>query len=309
MNGRLGARTIAVVAAVVVAVVVVAVVVVLGRRDDGRNAVGAPQSVATVRVNVTPRVHAFGEQIVAEVVGVFDREYVVPGSIQVNARFDPYQFVSPLETDTDEIGRLLRVRYRYTLDCLSEECTPTEGAAASAIELPPGRIAYRYRGTAGRAGQTIRWPLLRVTSRLSAPALEAGRWRADPRIVPAASYSVSPGVLAGVLLTGSILLLLLAGAIGWRLIAPRVQVAAGPEVDTRPPLERALELARAASQNGSAPDRRKALERLARELGGVGLGDLADRARTLAWSPAGPSPDAVEQLARDARAAHEGTPA
>ena len=307
MTGRFGARTTAVVAAAVVALVVVAVVVVLGRRDDGRNAVGAPRSVATVRVNITPRVHAFGERIVAEVVAVFDRDYVVPASIQINARFDPYEFAAPLETDTAEFGRLLRVRYRYTLDCLSEECTPSEDTPA--VELPPGRIAYRYRGTAGRAGQTIRWPLVRATSRVSTAELERARWRADPRIVPAASYSTSPGVLAGVLLTASVLLLLLGGAIGWRLIAPRVRVAAEPEADTRPPLERALELARLASRNGSAPDRRKALERLARELGGVGLGDLAERARTLAWSPAGPSPDAVDQLARDARAAHEGTPA
>jgi hypothetical protein len=98
-----------------------------------------------------------------------------------------------------------------------------------------------------------------------------------------------------------------AGAIVYRPLAARRRAAVEVEVDTRPPLERALELARLASQNGGTPERRKALERVARELVGLGLPDLAARARTIAWSPAGPSADAVEQIARDARAATGGT--
>ena len=304
MIGRLGGRTVAVAAAAGVALVVIVAVLLLGRRDDDGSAAPPPRTVASVRVDVTPRVHAFGDRIVAEVVAVVDRELVVPASIQVTARFDPYELAAPIESETAETGRLLRVRYRYTIDCLSEECTPSE--TTPVIEFPTGRVAYRYRGTSGRAGQPIRWPLVTVTSRVGRAELESARWRADPKLVPDASYRTSPGVLAGVLLAASLALLLLAGTIGWRLFGPRVRVAAEAEADTRPPLERALELARLASQNGSTPDRRKALERLARELGGVGLRDLADRARTLAWSPAGPSADAVEQLTRDARAAHEG---
>ncbi len=50
------------------------------------------------------------------------------------------------------------------------------------------------------------------------------------------------------------------------------------------PLERALDLALRAD-GGDSPDRRRALERVARELGSAGRSDLADEARALAWYP------------------------
>ncbi len=110
--------------------------------------------------------------------------------------------------------------------------------------------------------------------------------------------------LAAALLVGA---LALAGGAVWlgrRLWhVPPVLEAATPR-DERPPLERALELALAESGNGaSAPDRRRALERVARELDAVGLDDLADEARELAWSPRASSPDEVESLARRAQGA------
>jgi hypothetical protein len=303
---RLSPSTVAGLAALAVVAIVSVAVLVLARGGDSASTVRAPSTVASVRVDITPQVHAFGDRIVAEVVAVVDRELVVPASIQVLPRFDPYELAAPIETDTTEIGRLLRLRYRFTIECLSEECTPTE--AIPAFEFPPGRVTYRYRGTAGAARQVLRWPLVKVGSRVSDAELEGARWRADPRIVPAASYIIGPGALATLLLAAALGLVLGAGAIAWRLLGPRVKAAPEAAVDTRPPLERALALARVASQNGSTPERRKALERVARELVGAGLPDLAARARTLAWTPAGPSADAVEQLARDADAAN-GRPA
>ena len=71
-------------------------------------------------------------------------------------------------------------------------------------------------------------------------------------------------------------------------------------MDARPPLVRALDAARLASLNGAVPERRRALERVARELTALGETELAARARTLAWSPDGASRQAVEDLARDA---------
>jgi hypothetical protein len=73
--------------------------------------------------------------------------------------------------------------------------------------------------------------------------------------------------------------------------------------ERRSPLERAVELAEQHSQDGSTPEQRKALERLARELGHVGHGDLAGRARRLAWSPAAPDRSDVHALTADVRAA------
>ena len=303
MNDRLGLRPLAL-AAVAVAVAVAAVLF-LARRDGESPPLREPRSIATVRNKLTPRTPAFGDRMMAEVVVVVDRELVVPGSIQVNARFDPYELAGPVERDAAEIGRLLRVRYRYTLDCLSEACTPS--ADTPVIELPRARVAYRYSGTAGRAGQNVRWPPLRVAPRVGPAELEAALWRADTRAVSAASYRISPGILAAILIGTSIALVLVAGAIVYRLLGAHRRAVAEVEVDARPPLDRALELARLASRNGGTPERRKALERVARELVGLGLPDLADRARTIAWSPAGPSAEAVEQLERDARSATGGT--
>ena len=69
----------------------------------------------------------------------------------------------------------------------------------------------------------------------------------------------------------------------------------------RPPLARALDLARADLGNGAAaPDRRRALERVARELSTLGRDDLADEARSLAWSPRACTPEEIETFARRA---------
>jgi hypothetical protein len=92
----------------------------------------------------------------------------------------------------------------------------------------------------------------------------------------------------------------------WALgLRPRRAGAAVAAVEDVPPLERALALAREASVNGSGADGRKALERLARELGRAGLEELGGRARRLAWSPAAPTAAAVEELAGAVRAALE----
>ena len=67
----------------------------------------------------------------------------------------------------------------------------------------------------------------------------------------------------------------------------------------RPPLERALELARAELGNGVGPaERRRALERVARELEVLGYEALADDARALAWSPHVSTGEDVESFAR-----------
>jgi hypothetical protein len=66
-------------------------------------------------------------------------------------------------------------------------------------------------------------------------------------------------------------------------------------------IERALELALASSVNGGTPEQRRALERLARELGAEGMEALTERARRLAWSPAPPARVEVEALADDVR--------
>ena len=304
MTDRLALRPLGLAALLVGAVV--AGFLLLARGGDGTKPIRAPQNVAVVRGELSPRSPAFGDRLVADIAAVVDTDLVVPASIQVSARFDPYEQAAPLEVDVAESGRLLRVRYRFTLECLSEACTPS--AETQVLELPPSRLIYRYRGSRGPAAQTIRWAPLRVTPRVEDADLRAARWRADPTALTAPSYRISPVLVASVLVAAALGLLLAAGALGRSALGTRTAGAVEVEADTRPPLERALERAHLTSLNGSVPERRKAVERVARELAGVGLRDLADRARTIAWSPGGPTPDAVAQLDRDARAATGGTP-
>jgi hypothetical protein len=112
------------------------------------------------------------------------------------------------------------------------------------------------------------------------------------------------------LLAGTAAFAFLGLGLAWRLTrtrAPAVIEEGEPDVPTLAPLERALELARDASRNGDPPERRRALERVARELGGRGLAELADRARALAWASGAADPAAIEALARDAHAANGGS--
>jgi hypothetical protein len=92
----------------------------------------------------------------------------------------------------------------------------------------------------------------------------------------------------------------LAGSLGRRR-----HTAADEESSARlTPLERALQLARDASRNGSG-DPRRALERVARELAADGKPALAGRARTLAWSPHQASTEQIDELARGVAEATE----
>jgi hypothetical protein len=63
------------------------------------------------------------------------------------------------------------------------------------------------------------------------------------------------------------------------------------------PVERALRLAEHAAANGEVEEERKALERLSVELARSGHGELADRARSLAWSEHEPQSDGLSSLA------------
>ena len=140
-------------------------------------------------------------------------------------------------------------------------------------------------------------------------SLAPERWRADAATLPAVSFSRSPGTLAAGLVVASALLALLGVWLIWRLL--RQEEVEAVDEDEAPearatPLERALQLAREASLDGDSPERRKAFERVARELGARGLGDLADRARALAWSSGTPSAVVVDELEREALAATTG---
>ena len=303
-------RRLAVPLALVVALAVTAggIAYVLDARTAGQEDIRPPrQSLTLVSSSIRPSVHEFGEPVVAELVLVADTEVVRPETVRVDPDFTPYEAAGPGQVERIEAGKSVRWRYRYPLRCLREGCAPIGDRRT--FEFPLTAVAYRFQLSPGPANLLVEWPSFEVTARVPDAALAARAWRADVTAVPEPSYRSSPGVLAAALLGGTAGFALLGVGLAWRLSRWRELVAieaAQEQEPTLAPLERALELARQASRDGDPPDRRRALERVARELGSRGLPDLADRARALAWASGAADPAAIDELARDARAADGG---
>jgi hypothetical protein len=253
----------------------------------------------SVRTSISPRSAGFGDPLVAVVDLLFDRRRVDPRtkSIRIDAPFEPYEQVgSPVVLRTS-VGSLVRLRYRYLIDCLGPRCVAS--GERREFDLPPVRVFYNLKEIRSRANDSADWPPIEVGSRVSEFAVAGARWRAslDP---PIASYRISPGMLGFLLAAAAALLVVAAGGLGYKLLAPTAEpelVPTGPEA---PPLERALAGVRGAFSNGAVAEQRKALEALARELGRVEREDLAVRARRLAWSPGRPPAAEVERLAKEA---------
>ena len=277
--------------------------------DGDQGAGGArPSAILSATADVQPRVHAFADPVLAQVTVLVDRTFVDPESLRIEPRFDPYEPTGPIRQEVTESGASGRVVFSIPLICLREGCEPTE--SAQVLNIRSGHVLYRYRndGRAGQADYSFGWPTVEVIGRVAAPEVEQRRWRADLTTLPAVSWRIEPGALAAGLLAGSLALALLAALGAWGLVAPRREPAAALVEVERSPLERALELARSASRNGDAPQRRKALERVARELGTLDLGELAEHARRLAWSPSDATSSDVDALAREVGAEAKGEP-
>ena len=208
-----------------------------------------------------------------------------------------------------ESGDLVHLRYTYRLLCLDRRCAT--GSPRTDVALPPLRVFYSLADIRQRANDSAQWPTVSVASQLARADLQQARWRAN-RDLPAVSYAIAPGTLAVLLAVAGVLALLGAATVGAPLVA---RERAAPEWDGAaaedglPPLEHALATVRRVFDSGEVPDRRRALERLSRELGRAGEPHLAERARGLAWSPEPPSPDEVETLAADVSAANGSGPA
>lgn len=295
--------------AAVIAVQVAAAVLVglairelwLAARGEG-DAVGRPARAVAVAATVEPDVVAFGTPVVATADVIVDSTVVDPKSISLQADFTPYEVAGKPTVERHVEGQTAHVVFRYTLRCLREGCEPA--GARGVAEFQSGLVRYRFNGNPGAGRDVVDWPRVIVASRVAAPDVEAINWRASRSELPAVTRRFDPTWLVLALLVAA--LALAGGAVWlgrrlWHVPPAPVETAAR---DERPPLERALELARADSGNGAAaPERRTALERVARELDVLGLRELADEARTLAWSPRSATADEVEGLARRAEAA------
>jgi hypothetical protein len=277
--------------------------------DDRRSAAPVRGRTMTISTSVEPRVQMFGDPITARVDLLFDRRRVLPAAskIRIEAPFRPYEILDGPKLDRSESGDLVHLRYAYRLVCLDRRCTA--GGARTDVQLPPVRVSYSLADIRQRANDSAQWPTVGVASQLARADLQQARWRAD-RDLPAVSYSIAPGTLGLLLAAASLLALLGAAAVGAPLLSrERTSPHEAVAEDGLPPLDRALATVRRVFDAGEVPDRRRALEGLSRELVVAGEPELAARARGLAWSPAPPSPDDVDVLADDVRAANGSRPA
>jgi len=289
--------------AVVIAVAAVAALAVglgLGQfwlAREGESATARPKELVSVTTSLSPTAHAFGDPVQARADVIVDTREIGLDSVSLQPNFGPYEALGPPQVTREQFGDLGRVRYTYGLVCLKEGCD-TAGARGVS-DFPSGRLRYRFRDRPGNAFESFDWPLLEVSSRVASSDVEEIRWRSDATSLVSATYRVAPLAAALVLLVAAIGCGIAAVLIARRLWWPeRIdEAAAADAADTRSPLEQAFDVARQSSDGVGAPERRRALERVARELGADGRTDLAGEARALAWSPAPSTSAQVESLA------------
>jgi hypothetical protein len=295
------------------AVAVVGALLVAGCGGDERALLPNGRALAFTR-SLAPSLHLFGDPVTAQVELLVDRRLLDPDRLSLEADFKPYELVGASTLDRRDDGPYTRIRYRARLRCLTQECIPgvlasTAGTQESGrgerttFRFAPGRILYK-EPNAQRPEQLlfVNWPALVSVSRIN--EVQAGAafpFRASTSPLPRLTARVSPiGLAIGLVLLGLGLIVWPA----WLLVrwwrrrrpAPELPVATPPS-----PLESALALVEWSCEQPDSVHRREALERLAAVLSDESANGLVADARTLAWSPATPTPDAASDVLRRVR--------
>jgi hypothetical protein len=262
---------------------------------------------------LTPQVHLFGDTITARLAVVADTKWVDPERLRVSAGFEPYKVVRTPQRTSNSVGRFQQVTWTWTLRCITTECVPRVPPSERFHIFRFRTIHIEYVGLNGKPAYGIdaTWPRVEVVSQVSpgvAKFLQKTNhlnWRFHIAPVASPTYRVSPNVLFWLAFGAGIVLLLVAAAFGWRwyrLVRPRKTY--GPGEATGTPLERALAVLAWAHARGDETLERKALERVAGELGVETVTDIDELSRTareLAWSSRTPEDDEVETFSERAR--------
>jgi hypothetical protein len=273
--------------------------------------------------SITPRVHLFGDGVLARIDVVVDRERYDPDRIRVAANFEPYEREGEVVRKERDLGRYAHLRYEFTLRCVVHECLeevggiPPQGLSGGIPTAPGGhsgfgerksttlkaaRVLYDDPEKGTQRVRNVHWPELQSVSRLNyADTSVTGigfPFEASVTPLHEATTRASPALLGAGFLLGAVALLGIAAALVASLLRrePAVSVEAAPELS---PLERALQLVEWARERPE-PERREALEVLAVELD-PSAAELSRVVRRLAWSLAVPAAEAIDDIIESAR--------
>jgi len=279
------------------------------------------------RGTLTPEVQLFAEPVVAKVDVIVDRERFDPDRVRITGDLKPYEREGDVVRERRDLGRYTHLHFELTFRCLTYDCLPEVGGGPpeplpggipppvgsqgggfgerKTIEMGRTRVVYDDQEGTTRTIDAVDWRPLQSVSRLNFGRTDVTGigfpFEASVTPLPAVSYRVTPGVLATGFLLAALALLALPAVLVARVLRrePEVVEESAPDLT---PLERALALVEWA-RDRSVEERREALEALATELDEERAHESADRARRLAWAPAAPTPEAMDELIRDVKEA------
>jgi hypothetical protein len=283
----------------VVLAALTAVVLVFALR--GGNTTAIPRQAISGETSLSRSAAMFADPVKASISLLVDRRRVDPERIGFDPSFKPYAVIGVPSVQRFDTGQLTHLKYTANIVCLTYDCLPP--GPNSRVQFRPAEVFYTRRDGGGRKTLQLAWYPFTLASRTTeadlnnADPFQQPSWRitTDPLAV---SYGISPGMLRGLFFALSAVLFLcaLVGLVAlFRAVRARIRRA------PTTPLERAVILVEEATQREDQPAKRKALERLSRELSSTGEQDLALTARELAWAEPTPVPSATQPLTVDVR--------
>jgi len=287
-------------------------IVVSGAREEQATPKASERPAVTAHTDVRPRMHLFGDTLVARIDLVVDRDAVDPARVRVAHSFVPY-VAEQVTTVRHDAGRVSHVYYTFRLRCLTAACLSR--SQRTRVRFAPVRVSYR--SASGDVRETrASWPSIAGYSRIASTPREertsnrfatpvAPPWRADLAAAPRVSYRIPPTVAFSALLLTAVLLALAAAVLVYRALPRRAAPSWEAWLALLPALERALAVLERTRSEGDATARRRALERLGSELRAHGANELARATLELAWAEAAPAPEAISRLVQEVRSSGE----
>jgi hypothetical protein len=248
--------------------------------------IATPPAPLIARATFDPPAAAFGDRISATIAVEIDRRRARAQTLRLSYNLAPLQPIGPPRTIRLTRGDVELLTIAVPVACISDACLAARGVAQ--LSLAPAEASVAT--AAGLRSVSAAWPPLPVRDRVRTADVNAAQppLEADASPLPP-TYRVSPATLATVLeIVAALFGVSAVGLAAWELelLARRRRGAA------EGPLARAIRLARSA-QALPGPERRRALELLARALG---RGELQSEATRLAWSEPTPEPAELELL-------------